>query len=75
MENSIFDIMGLLEARKAAIDRALFALREVNGDVPAWVTGSTAASPAKRKFKRSAEQRRRMAESQRLRWARQRGEA
>jgi hypothetical protein len=78
MEDTILDIMGLLEARKAAIDRALVALREINDDTPpAWVTGNKpAASPAKRKgFKRTAAQRRKMAESQRLRFARQRGEA
>jgi hypothetical protein len=72
MEDTILDMIGLLEARKAAIDRALTALHQINDDdtPPAWVTGSTATTPAPRKgFKRTAEQRRRMAESQKKRWA------
>jgi hypothetical protein len=76
MENrkmtEVAGIIADLTAYKAALDKALAALREIDDETPpAWVTsGSTAAtSPAKRKYTRSAEARRRMAESQRKRWA------
>jgi hypothetical protein len=69
-------IISDLERQKTALDTAIAALRELNGDVPDWVTGSsTAASPAKKPRKQfSAETRKRMREAQQLRHARARGE-
>jgi hypothetical protein len=73
MEDVILDIIGLLEARKASIDQALVALREINDDTPpAWVTsGSTAttSSTAPRKKRRSKLARANMAAAQKKRWA------
>lgn len=74
------DLIKTLERQKAAIDRALAGLREIEGDVPEWVTGSTAtaSTPATTKSarkKRSKAVREKMRQSQLLRYARMRGEA
>jgi Arc/MetJ-type ribon-helix-helix transcriptional regulator len=66
MANEFRDIIVRLERQRKAIDRALAALREVDGSE----TGNTTPrkkGPAKRTV--SAEARKRMADAQRKRWA------
>jgi hypothetical protein len=80
-ENSI---IRELERRKAAINKALDALREIDDDVPEWVVSSrvpsstsaaTDESASGRKGKkRSAAVRKKMAEAQRARWRKIKGE-
>jgi hypothetical protein len=84
MNEALAGIIAELEKRSAALTKAIMSLRDIDDDmesvrvassIPESVTGSS-ATPVKRKgFKRTAAQRKRMAESQRLRFARQRGEA
>jgi hypothetical protein len=73
-----------LEKQKAAIDRALEALRELYGLDTGWTfytpfsISHSMPEPAvmsRKEKKRSAAQRRKMAEGQRLRWERIRAEA
>jgi hypothetical protein len=70
------DIVAQLERQKAAIERALAALREIGGPVsesaagPAPVTAKTRATrKAKRKTGITPEGRARLAEAMRARWA------
>jgi hypothetical protein len=71
MADGFATIIESLEKQKAAIDKALAALREVNG-VTAAPAPIAASEPTGRKGKkRTAEQRKRMAEAQRLRYLRQ----
>src|SRR6266566_7262833 len=76
MTEQLASIITTLERQKAAIDRALMALREVDG-VPATAPASIAKSEvATRKGKkRSAAVRKRMQEAQRARWAKIKGES
>lgn len=68
-----------LEQRRTAIERALTALREVAGSAaPTPATPASAATPevsGRKRKKRSAAVRRRMAMAQRARWARIKGES
>jgi hypothetical protein len=77
MTQGFTGIIDQLERQKAAIERALAALREV-GEVDAPIKASaatpTTAETSGRK-KRSAAVRKRMQEAQRLRWAKIRGES
>ena len=72
MTEAIAGIISDLELRRAALDKAITALREIDDDTPpAWVTSSSTAKlkPGARKGKkRSAAARKRMAEAQRRRW-------
>jgi hypothetical protein len=67
--NDFANIISRLEQQRAAIDRALSALREVEGPGPvqAKSAGSVATKPKKRRM--SAAGRRRIAEATRKRWA------
>jgi hypothetical protein len=81
----ITSIITLLEQRKTAIDRALTALREVDGLDTGWTfytpfsTSYSMPEPevttGRKGKKRSAAVRKRMKEAQQLRWARIRGES
>ena len=77
MTDSLNGIISQLERQKAAIERALLALREV--EVPATISQVEAAAtlevPARKGKKRSAAVRKRMREAQQLRWAKIRGES
>jgi hypothetical protein len=67
-----------LEQKLKAIETALEALSVIDDTTPPdWVTGTkpASASPAKPRKRFSAETRRKMAESQRLRYKKARGEA
>jgi hypothetical protein len=68
--NEIASIISQLERQRAAIDRAISALREVEGVKPAQTAPSgkaTAKEPKKRRM--SAAGRRRIAEAAKKRWA------
>jgi hypothetical protein len=83
--NSIIDVIRQLETQKAAIEKALEALREVGGESsggssapvtkrrgrPAKVADLTAAAPAQatRKGGMTPEGRKRLAEAMKRRWA------
>ena len=76
MANAFTDIIARLEGQKAAIERALAALREIGGPVlesAAARVPVTAKTPTKRKAKRKTritpEGRARLAEAMRARWA------
>jgi len=72
MTDSLNGIINQLERQKTAIERALTALRGVEGiEAPA----PAPEMPARKGKKRSAAVRKRMKEAQRLRWARIRGES
>ena len=79
MTDGLASIMTQLERQKTAIDRALVALRGVEGsDAPTPATPASAATPevsGRKGRKRSAATRRRMAEAQRRRYAALRGES
>jgi hypothetical protein len=69
-----------LEQRKAAIDRALAALREVDGITAPGTTAPTAKTaapevPAQKRRNLSAAARKRMKEAQQLRWSKTRSES
>jgi hypothetical protein len=72
MTDSLTGIIDQLEQRKAAIERALSALREVDSGKAAQVKPSVA--PETGTGKRSAAVRRRMALAQKARWAKMKGE-
>ena len=68
------DLSGIikqLEDQRAAIDKALAALREISGVVPATTTTKRRGRPKKtvRRGGMSEEGRRRIAEAQKARWA------
>jgi hypothetical protein len=79
MTEGFASIITLLENRKSAIDRALVALRDVDGMAAPATTSAvepaTPEAPTQKRKRRSAAVRRRMQEAQRLRWARIRGES
>jgi hypothetical protein len=80
MAGSLNAIINQLERQKTAIERALVALRSVDGiPTPATTTrfgpAATPEVPARKAKKRSAAVRKRMKEAQRLRWAKIRGES
>jgi len=79
MTDQLTSIITLLEQRKTAIENALTALREIGGaTAPTQVTATSTATvetPGRKGKKRTAEQRRRMAEGQRKRYAALRGES
>jgi hypothetical protein len=70
-------IIDQLERQKTAIDRALAALRDVGSPATAakGEPTTTAEVPARKRGKRSAAVRRRMALAQKLRWAKIKGES
>jgi hypothetical protein len=73
LANAFTDIIARLESQKAAIERALSALREIGGPVlESAAAPVTAKIPAKRKAKRKTritpEGRARLAEAMRARW-------
>ena len=77
MTDGLASIITTLERQKAAIERALSALREVDG-IPTLGTRASASiakpEPSERKGKkRSAAVRKRMQEAQRARWAKIKG--
>jgi hypothetical protein len=71
--NEIPGIISRLERQRTALERAISALREMEG-VQATAKAGTAASPARgpRKSRLSAAGRRRIAEAARKRWAEKR---
>ena len=79
MTDQLTSIITLLEQRKTAIENALTALREIGGaTAPTQVTATSTATvetPGRKGKKRTAEQRRRMAEGQRKRYTALRGES
>ena len=78
MTDQLASIIKSLEQQKTAIDRALSALREVDGIAASDTTASASiAKPAsaRKGKKRSAAVRKRMKEAQLLRWAKIRGES
>ncbi len=78
MTEGFASIIRELEQRRTAIDKALMALREVDGvATPGTTEPASIAKPAstRKGRKRSAAVRKRMKEGQRLRWERLRAEA
>lgn len=79
MADSLTGIISQLERQKTAIERALAALRGIDG-ISALATAAEIEPatrqdvPARKGKKRSAAVRKRMKEAQRLRWAKIRGE-
>jgi hypothetical protein len=81
MANGLKDAIARLEQQKTAIERALAALREIDG--PGAETSAPAPAPVKAKTKRKAkrksritpEGRARLAEAMRKRWAAKRAAA
>ena len=72
MAGGLSDIIARLERQKTAIERALAALREVEGaaePVSAPATTQPASTPAKRKGGMTPEGRKRLAEAMKRRWA------
>jgi hypothetical protein len=83
MADGLKDIIASLEKQRVAIERALEALKEVNGSViggsaptpakrgpkPGPRAKKTAPPPATRKGRISEEGRRKLAEAMKLRWA------
>ena len=74
MTDGLTSIITTLERQRAAIERALSALREVDGVPISPSIGGHKVSPRKGK-NLSAAVRKRMQEAQRLRWARVRGKS
>ena len=80
MTNSLTEIMSKLEQQKGAIERALSALRDVDGssmvsEVPVASTKPAAKTRAKRKGGMTAEGRKRLSEALKQRWAAKRASA
>lgn len=75
MTEGITGIIDQLERQKAAIERALAALREVDPSVAARAehAAATPEAPARKRRKRSAAVRRKMALAQKARWAKAKG--
>jgi hypothetical protein len=65
--NDIANIISQLEHQKAAIERAISALREIEG--PSQIGASTASGKTSQKRHISPEGRKRIAEALRRRWA------
>jgi hypothetical protein len=76
MTDSFTGIIDRLERQKAAIDRALAALREVDSPAaaPKAESAATPAAPTRKRRKFSAAARRKMALAQKSRWAKIKGE-
>ena len=76
MTEGFTGIIDQLERQKAAIERALAALREVDPSVAARAehAAATPEGPARKRRKRSAAVRKRMALAQKARWAKIKGE-
>jgi hypothetical protein len=79
MTNSLTEIMSKLEQQKGAIERALSALRDVDGssmvsEVPV-ASKPAAKTRAKRKGGMTAEGRKRLSEALKQRWAAKRASA
>ena len=79
MIDGLASIIKSLEQQKAAIERALSALREVDG-IPTYGTKASASTAktevtTRKGKKRSAAVRKRMQEAQRTRWAKIKGES
>jgi hypothetical protein len=68
MMDGLASIVSMLEQQKAAIDKALSALREVGGVTTAPALIATSELTGRKGMKRTPEQRRRMAEAQRRRY-------
>jgi hypothetical protein len=77
MADGMKDIIKRLEQQRVAIERALSALREVDGsfDTGAAVTVSAPVKKAKRKGGMTPEGRKRLSEALRRRWAAKRAAA
>ena len=79
MTEGLASIITQLERQKAAIDRALVALREIEGiTAPGTAAPNLAVTPeasTRKGRKLSAVVRKRMKEAQQLRWERMRGES
>ena len=76
MTDSFTGIIEGLERQKAAIDRALAALREIDSAAPApkAAPAATPEAPTRKRRKFSAAARRKMALAQKSRWAKIKGE-
>jgi hypothetical protein len=78
MTDGLASIITQLERQKTAIDRALVALRQVEGsDAPGTPPATSAAMPelsGRKRKKRSAAVRRKMALAQKARWAKIKGD-
>jgi electron transport complex protein RnfC len=70
-------VIDQLERQRAAIERALAALREIDAPAPAVQVAPAAApeAPTRKRKKFSAAPRRKMALAQKLRWAKIKGES
>lgn len=78
MTDGFTSIISQLERQKTAIDRALVALRGLDGIDARPTSPSSASTPGsspRKGMKRSAAVRNRMKEAQQLRWAKTRGES
>ena len=77
MTAALAGIISDLEKRRAAVEKALMALKEIDEDnVPEWVSGSTAtAIPAPAKRRRSKKVREAMRQAQLFRYRKLRSEA
>src|SRR6266853_5502692 len=79
MTDGLASIITQLERQRTAIDRALVALRGVDGigasGTATTPSAATTEASTRKGKKRSAAVRRRMKEAQQLRWARIRGES
>ena len=73
MADGMKDIIKRLEQQRAAIERALSALREAEGTANAAAESSSSAAPAKRRGRRKGgmtpEGRKRLSEALKARWA------
>ena len=69
MTEAFASLITLLEQRKTAIERALVALREVNGVTTAKTLQPAPGGPSRKGYKLSAEARERMSQGQRRRYA------
>ena len=76
MTEGLTSIVKQLERQRTAIERALVALREVDATATAAQVepAATSEAPARRRKKFSAASRRKMALSQKARWAKIKGE-
>jgi hypothetical protein len=69
MTEGFASIIAQLERQKTAIERAIAALREVDGTEASAPAAAPSSSPATRKSGRSAKQRNLRSEGQKKRWA------
>jgi len=71
MTEGFGSIVAQLEHQKTAIEQALAALREIEGDVAPAATASSSGAPAKRRGRPKGTGRNLRSEGQRKRWAAQ----